>query len=122
MVNNSWLFSLILHIVFVNFQLNACLSETGGLFRIAIKLLLAAAATPLQEYVFPRLNAERRMTSSKLCDTNSDCIPLVNLIGVLFQIRDDYQNLQSSQVCVFKIKIYYSFHLELKLLRTVLPK
>jgi geranylgeranyl diphosphate synthase type 3 len=27
----------------------------------------------------------------------SDYVPLVNLIGVLFQIRDDYQNLQDTQ-------------------------
>lgn len=26
-----------------------------------------------------------------------DCIPLVNLIGVIFQIRDDYQNLSSQE-------------------------
>ena len=29
---------------------------------------------------------------------NSDYVPLVNLIGVHFQIRDDYMNLQSTQV------------------------
>ena len=29
----------------------------------------------------------------------SDYVPLVNLIGVHFQIRDDYMNLQSTQVC-----------------------
>lgn len=28
----------------------------------------------------------------------SDYVPLVNLIGVYFQIRDDYMNLQSDQV------------------------
>lgn len=26
-----------------------------------------------------------------------DCVPLVNLIGILFQIRDDYQNLSSPE-------------------------
>ena len=31
--------------------------------------------------------------------TCRDYIPLVNLIGVLFQIRDDYMNLQSDEVC-----------------------
>ncbi|TQS34514.1 hypothetical protein Golomagni_05099 [Golovinomyces magnicellulatus] len=30
-------------------------------------------------------------------DLNRDCIPLVNLIGVIFQIRDDYQNLSSQE-------------------------
>ncbi len=28
---------------------------------------------------------------------NRDCVPLVNLIGLLFQIRDDYLNLSSTQ-------------------------
>ena len=29
----------------------------------------------------------------------SDYVPLVNLISVFFQIRDDYMNLQSTEVC-----------------------
>jgi hypothetical protein len=29
---------------------------------------------------------------------SSDYIPLVNLLGVYFQIRDDYMNLQSTEV------------------------
>lgn len=56
-------------------------NKTGGLFRIAIKLMLGH------------------------CTENSkipDLIPLVNLIGVLFQIRDDYCNLQSSQLAQHK--------------------
>lgn len=28
---------------------------------------------------------------------NSDCVPLVDLLGIIFQIRDDYQNLQNEQ-------------------------
>lgn len=28
---------------------------------------------------------------------SSDCVPLVNVIGLLFQIRDDYMNLSSTQ-------------------------
>jgi geranylgeranyl diphosphate synthase, type III len=28
---------------------------------------------------------------------NRDCVPLVNLIGIIFQIQDDYQNLSSPQ-------------------------
>lgn len=27
----------------------------------------------------------------------SDCVPLVNLIGIIYQIRDDYQNLSSNE-------------------------
>lgn len=30
--------------------------------------------------------------------SRSDYVPLANLIGVIFQIRDDYMNLQSTQV------------------------
>ncbi|BGP12566.1 hypothetical protein JCM10213_004848 [Rhodosporidiobolus nylandii] len=48
-------------------------NKTGGLFRIAIKLMMAASSEPE-----PR-----------------DYVPLCNLIGIIFQIRDDYVNLQS---------------------------
>ncbi|TFK50785.1 terpenoid synthase [Heliocybe sulcata] len=50
-------------------------NKTGGLLRVGIKLMMA-------------------------CATNSmdiDYVPLVNLIGVYYQIRDDYMNLNSSQ-------------------------
>jgi len=50
-------------------------NKTGGLFRIAIKLMMACSTTNI--------------------DVNY--IPLVNLIGIYFQIRDDYMNLQSAQ-------------------------
>jgi len=50
-------------------------NKTGGLFRIAIKLMLAAATS----------------------GHNENYIPLVNLVGIIFQIRDDYQNLQSDK-------------------------
>ncbi|KAK7019013.1 isoprenoid synthase domain-containing protein [Favolaschia claudopus] len=49
--------------------------ETGGLLRIGVKLLMACGTTNL----------------------DVDYIPLVNLIGVHFQIRDDYMNLQSGE-------------------------
>ncbi|KAH7028244.1 geranylgeranyl pyrophosphate synthetase AtmG [Macrophomina phaseolina] len=45
--------------------------KTGGLFRLAIKLMQIAS------------------------DTDRDYVPLVNVLGVIFQIRDDYLNLQS---------------------------
>ncbi|ROW13374.1 hypothetical protein VPNG_05445 [Cytospora leucostoma] len=50
-------------------------NKTGGLFRLGIKLMQAEsrAARPV------------------------DCVPLVNLIGLSFQIRDDYQNLHSTE-------------------------
>jgi geranylgeranyl diphosphate synthase type 3 len=48
-------------------------NKTGGLFRLAIRLMMATATKNI----------------------GVDFIPLVNLIGVFFQIRDDYCNLQS---------------------------
>ncbi|KAG8971299.1 geranylgeranyl pyrophosphate synthetase, partial [Tulasnella sp. 427] len=48
-------------------------NKTGGLFRLAIKLMMAKSTSDV------------------------DYVPLVNLIGVYFQIRDDYMNLQSTE-------------------------
>lgn len=56
------------------------LNKTGGLFRIAIKLMLAQRSV-------------REVP---------DMIPLVNLIGILFQIRDDYVNLQDARLAQHK--------------------
>jgi geranylgeranyl diphosphate synthase type 3 len=50
-------------------------NKTGGLFRLGIKLMQAES---------PR--------SPPL-----DCVPLVNLVGLIFQIRDDYMNLSSGE-------------------------
>ena len=47
-------------------------NKTGGLFRLAVKLMQA------ESYV------------------SRDCVPLVNLMGLIFQICDDYLNLSSS--------------------------
>lgn len=46
-------------------------NKTGGLFRLAIKLMQAESETPI------------------------DCVPLVNILGIIFQIQDDYRNLSS---------------------------
>ncbi|KAL1953442.1 hypothetical protein VTO42DRAFT_2820 [Malbranchea cinnamomea] len=46
-------------------------NKTGGLFRLAIKLMQAES------------------------DSTIDCIPLVNLMGLVFQICDDYLNLSN---------------------------
>ncbi|KAI0421267.1 isoprenoid synthase domain-containing protein [Xylaria grammica] len=46
-------------------------NKTGGLFRLAIKLMQAESKTLL------------------------DCVPLVNTLGIIFQIQDDYRNLSS---------------------------
>jgi len=48
-------------------------NKTGGLFRLGIKLMQAES---------------RSLT---------DCVSLVNLVGLIFQIRDDYMNLSSSE-------------------------
>ncbi|TVY48497.1 Geranylgeranyl pyrophosphate synthase [Lachnellula occidentalis] len=48
-------------------------NKTGGLFRLAIKLMQAESKSL------------------------KDCVPLVNLMGIIFQIRDDYQNISSPE-------------------------
>lgn len=48
-------------------------NKTGGMFRLGIKLMQAESAA------------------------NVDCVPLVNIVGLIFQIRDDYMNLSSSE-------------------------
>lgn len=50
-------------------------NKTGGGFRMPVKLMMALATKNL----------------------DVDFIPLVNIIGVYFQIRDDYMNLQSTE-------------------------
>ncbi|KAK4191213.1 geranylgeranyl pyrophosphate synthetase [Podospora australis] len=47
-------------------------NKTGGLFRLGIKLMQAESRSLI------------------------DCVPLVNIIGMIFQIADDYQNLFST--------------------------
>lgn len=44
-------------------------NKTGGLFRLAIRLMQAESQTPI------------------------DCVPLVHVLGLIFQIEDDYKNL-----------------------------
>ncbi|KAI8945492.1 terpenoid synthase [Xylaria longipes] len=46
-------------------------NKTGGLFRLAIKLMQAESKSPVE------------------------CVPLVNILGIIFQIQDDYRNLAS---------------------------
>ncbi|KAF9469602.1 isoprenoid synthase domain-containing protein [Collybia nuda] len=46
-------------------------NKTGGLFRILMRLMMACATKRQDE----------------------DCVPFINIIGVLYQIRDDYKNL-----------------------------
>ena len=56
-------------------------NKTGGLFRLAIKLMQAESS---RDASFP------------------DCVPLVNTIGLLFQILDDYANLSSATYTAHK--------------------
>jgi geranylgeranyl pyrophosphate synthase len=44
-----------------------------------------------------KLAATAKCTSYAYNADSSDYVPVVNLIGILFQIRDDYQNLQDTQ-------------------------
>jgi len=55
-------------------------NKTGGLLRIGIKLMMACSTT----------------------NVDVDYVPLVNLIGIYFQIRDDLMNLQSTEYTVNK--------------------
>ncbi|KAH8169273.1 polyprenyl synthetase domain-containing protein [Sarocladium implicatum] len=48
-------------------------NKTGGLFRLGIKLMQAESKTTF------------------------NCVPLVDLFGLIFQIRDDYMNLSSTE-------------------------
>jgi geranylgeranyl diphosphate synthase type 3 len=48
-------------------------NKTGGLFRLGIKLMQAESRSLI------------------------DCVPLVNLVGLIFQIADDYKNLASKE-------------------------
>lgn len=65
-------------------------NKTGGLFRLAVKLMQAESSQSL--CVQPPVNSE-----IETLIWFSDCVPLVNLIGTLFQIRDDYMNLSSTE-------------------------
>ncbi|KAG8158573.1 hypothetical protein KVR01_011695 [Diaporthe batatas] len=60
-------------------------NKTGGLFRLGIKLMQAES---------PRCRAS---SSPSAAQPPIDCVPLINLIGLIFQIRDDYQNLRSPE-------------------------
>ncbi|KAL4971619.1 terpenoid synthase [Aspergillus desertorum] len=52
--------------------------KTGGLFRLAVGLL-------------------QSQSDVSVTDETSDCTKLADTLGVIYQIRDDYQNLQSDQ-------------------------
>lgn len=70
------------------------LTETSGLLRIAIKLMTCCATS--NRHVYARLLLLLYWWTEI---TLRNYVPLVNLIGVYYQIRDDYMNLQSGEVC-----------------------
>lgn len=76
-------------------------NKTGGLFRIAVKLMLAHSPFYMVDLRFQQETSAppRSPVFSPRPDRKvaPDLIPLADLIGLLFQIRDDYMNLQSSQ-------------------------
>lgn len=55
-------------------------NKTGGLFRLAIKLMFAESPS-------------HRQNQAQTSTPPTDYVPLVNTIGLLFQILDDYRNL-----------------------------
>jgi geranylgeranyl diphosphate synthase type 3 len=63
-------------------------NKTGGLFRLAIKLMQAESQTEMYVYVSLSL-----FPGTSTNTTLSDCTPLVSTIGLLFQILDDHLNL-----------------------------
>jgi len=67
-------------------------NKTGGLFRLAIKLMQAESSVNMSVSLSPCLPMPYRNTNA----TSSDCAPLVSTIGILFQILDDHLNLSST--------------------------
>ena len=65
-------------------------NKTGGLFRLAIKLM--CAESPAHHFSPASTSTSPNQPQSQ----KADYIPLVNTIGLLFQILDDYKNLNST--------------------------
>ena len=65
-------------------------NKTGGLFRLAVQLMQAESRN---EKWATSLYAKHAPTDTR----RRHFVPLVNTIGLLFQIRDDYMNLSSTE-------------------------
>lgn len=65
--------------------------KTGGLLRMAVRLLQRLVLVPRKN------DAPSRCTEPLQSHAHPDYVPLANMIGVLFQIRDDYMNLASTR-------------------------
>ncbi|GAP92860.1 putative geranylgeranyl pyrophosphate synthase [Rosellinia necatrix] len=57
-------------------------NKTGGLFRLAVKLMQAESPAS---------------SATAAAGAVVDCVPLVNILGIIFQIQDDYRNLWSPE-------------------------
>lgn len=66
-------------------------NKTGGLFRLAVRLMQAESSVPM--YVMPCGTSCSTLTVTNSANDNSDCVPLVNVMGLTFQVCDDYLNL-----------------------------
>lgn len=80
--------------------------ETSGMFRVAAILLKGCSDIDL--YVLSNVKHIYTFTLKRILII-SDLIPLCNLLGILYQIRDDYCNLASKDVRskkIFSVLIY----------------
>lgn len=77
-------------------------NKTGGLFRLAVQLMQTLSTVKM--YVSPPVSPFKRAhpPSHNNQSTSSDCTDLVELLGIIFQIRDDYMNLQADTYAKFK--------------------
>ncbi|KAK3109595.1 geranylgeranyl pyrophosphate synthetase, partial [Teratosphaeriaceae sp. CCFEE 6253] len=73
-------------------------NKTGGLFRLAVRLM--CAASPSHHHQRPQRETYRPTSSDSSYQPGvrekTDYLPLTNTIGLLFQILDDYLNLSSA--------------------------
>ncbi len=67
-------------------------NKTGGLFRLAVQLMQAESSN--DKFVIPLPPPIKKPPPNT---SPRHFVPLVNTIGLLFQIRDDYMNLSSSE-------------------------
>lgn len=65
---------------------NMVINKTGGLFRLTIRLMES-----LSKFYLPKSN-----------NIHFSLVPLCNLLGVIYQIRDDYLNLASETMTINK--------------------
>jgi geranylgeranyl diphosphate synthase type 3 len=77
-------------------------NKTGGLFRLAIKLMQAESTT-LKNHAMQQnsgttagAEADGASKTKKTSQAELSCVPLINTIGLLFQILDDLLNLCST--------------------------